>query len=245
MTEQTHPKSVEDPSSSPLAEVIFDRILDAIYQGRMAPGTVVNEAALAQEFGVSRSPVREAIRRLQGIQLISREAYMKARVITLSAQTCLDLFQMRMVLEGLACNLATKRMSDAQIDQIARQLDEARLRQPVTLLDGREDQKTVFDFHEHIVRACGNERIINALCGDLYHLLRMYRRHSKTSLENKDNTYKEHWQILRAIQARDAELAESLMRLHVERAAGSLMAQLAEESKDRDRLASKSDDSLM
>ncbi|AZY48179.1 GntR family transcriptional regulator [Bordetella avium] len=216
--------ATKDDASGPLADVVFDRVLEAIYQGRLAPGSVINEVALAQEFGVSRGPVREAVRRLQGIQLVTREPYIKARVVTLSAESALELFQMRMALEGVACNLATRRMSDEEIAQLLAELEQDRQRR----LEAATGGERIFDFHERIVLASGNTRIINALCGDLYHLLRVYRRHSGTVLERKDDAYAEHWQILRAIRARDAELAESLMRSHIERAAQHLFEHLAE-----------------
>lgn len=219
--------STKEDASVPLADVVFDQVLDAIYQGRLAPGSVINEVALAQEFGVSRGPVREAVRRLQGIQLVTREPYIKARVVTLSAESALELFQMRMALEGVACNLATRRMSDDEIAQLLVEMEQDRQRR-LDAASGSASAPRVFDFHERIVLASGNTRIINALCGDLYHLLRVYRRHSGTVLERKDDAYAEHWQILRAIRARDAELAESLMRSHIERAARHLFEHLAE-----------------
>jgi DNA-binding GntR family transcriptional regulator len=212
-------------SQEPLSERVFGQMLDAIYQGRLPPGSIINEVTLAQEFGVSRGPVREAVRRLQGIQLVTREPYVKARVVALSGQSALELFQMRMALEGVACNLATRRMSDAEIAALSSELERDRQLQ----LDGnRTDMPRVFDFHERIVHASGNQRIINALCGDLYHLLRIYRRHSGTVLERKHDAYAEHWQILRAIKARDADLAESLMRSHIGRAAQHLSEHLVE-----------------
>ncbi|SEJ70111.1 GntR family transcriptional regulator [Achromobacter sp. NFACC18-2] len=227
MNISTPPITTKEDASGPLADVVFDRVLEAIYQGRLAPGSVINEVALAQEFGVSRGPVREAVRRLQGIQLVTREPYIKARVVTLSAESALELFQMRMALEGVACNLATRRMSDEEIAQLLVELEQDRQRRLAAASDGAPAPR-VFDFHERIVLASGNTRIINALCGDLYHLLRVYRRHSGTVLERKDDAYAEHWQILRAIRARDAELAESLMRSHIERAAQHLFEHLAE-----------------
>ena len=225
MNASPHLAIVKDDASGPLADVVFDRVLVAIHQGRLALGSVVNEAALAQEFGVSRGPVREAVRRLQGIQLITREPYMKARVITLSAETALELFQMRMALEGMACKLATSRMTDAEIEDLLAGLDQDRQRRVAGAGNGGSNQRE-FDFHERIVRASGNGRIVNALCGDLYHLLRVYRHHSGTVLERTDTAYREHWQIMRAIRSRDPELAESLMRSHVERAAQHLFNHL-------------------
>jgi DNA-binding GntR family transcriptional regulator len=219
--------AIKEESDGPLANKVFDHLLNAIYQGKLAPGSIINEVSLANEFGVSRGPVREAIRRLQGIQLITREPYVKARVMSLSAQSALELFQMRMALEGVAAGLAAKHMTDSEIAALLAEMEQDRqlcIEDPQGSMELR-----VFDFHESVVRAGRNQRIINALCGDLYHLLRMYRRHSGAVLERKDNAYAEHWQILRAIKSRDSALAESLMRSHIERAANHLFKQLIDE----------------
>lgn len=228
MSETQTPPPDSDSSPEPLSERVFGQMLDAIYQGRLTPGSVINEVSLAQEFGVSRGPVREAVRRLQGIQLVTREPYVKARVISLSARSALELFQMRMALEGVACNLATRRMSDEEIGMLTAELEQDRQNHLSAARGRAAAPSRVFDFHERIVRASGNQRIINALCGDLYHLLRIYRRHSGTVLERKHDAYAEHWQIVRAIKSRDAELAESLMRSHIERAAQHLSEHLIE-----------------
>lgn len=208
-------------SDGPLADAIYHQLLDAIYQGRMPPGSVINEVAIAQEFGVSRGPVREAVRRLQGISLVSRQPYTKSRVVSLTPESVMELFELRMALEGMACHLATQRMSDEQIEGLLQQLESARHPQAGQL-------PKVFDFHELIVRACGNNRIVNALCGDLYHLLRIYRRHSTaTVVERKEDSYQEHWQIVQAMKSRNGALAESLMRSHIQRAAANLVTQLS------------------
>jgi len=219
-------QTVAPEAGTPRADTIYHAILDSIYQGRLAPGSVVNEAALAQEFGVSRGPVREAVRRLQGIQLVTREPYLKARVVTLDPSTARELFELRMALEGMACNLDARRMSETEIDALIAELERSRH----TYSNGAHEEKSVFDFHERIVRACGNARIINLLCGDLYHLLRIYRRHSGAIIERKEEAFDEHWQILRAMKARDPHLAESLMRSHIRRAARNLFDHLDGES---------------
>lgn len=204
--------------SETLGDEVFSRILELIYSTELAPGMVVNELALASAFGVSRGPIREAIRRLQGIQLVSREPYMRARVVSLSTEAILQLFQMREALEGYACRLAAKHMSDEAIAALIADLEEAhRLSAP---------PERRFDFHERIVRGSGNDRIIDTLCGDLYHLLRIYRRISGAVPERKELAFAEHWQILRAVKMRDADLAESLMRSHVERAGRHVLDQV-------------------
>ena len=221
-----NPTANDLDSNAPRADAIYQAILESIYDGRLLPGSTINEASLASDFGVSRGPVREAVRRLQGIQLITREPYMKARVVELRANTARELFELRMALEGMACHLDATRMPDAEIDILLSELENSRHRYS----SAERSEKHVFDFHERVVRACGNERIINLLCGDLYHLLRIYRRHSGAIIERKEEAFDEHWQIARAIKARDARLAESLMRSHVRRAARNLFDHLDGES---------------
>jgi DNA-binding GntR family transcriptional regulator len=208
----------------PLADRMFTTLLNRIHQGELPPGAIVNEAALADEFKVSRGPVREAVRRLQGIQLVTREPYSRARVVSLTAEGVRELFEMRLALEGMACRLAAERMTDAEIQALIADLE--RERQQTLDRPAGVHAPAVFDFHERIVRGCRNARIAAPLCDDVYHLLRMYRRRSGAVPERKELAYAEHWQIMRAIRARDGELAESLMRAHVGRAADHLLSQL-------------------
>lgn len=211
-----------------LGDGIFEQLLLRIQSGALPPGLVLNESALAAEFGVSRGPVREAIRRLQGIQLVSRESYLKARVTSLTPKALAELFQMREALEGYACRLAAERMPDAEIAALAAALQRHR-----SAAEAGAALQEAPDFHTRIVQASGNERIIEALCGDLHHLLRAYRRQSGSTGGRRPLAHREHWEILRAIRARDPELSESLMRSHIARA----MQHLAEEVAAAPRLS--------
>ncbi len=214
-----------ESKSRPLAEIVLSDLLQRIYDGRLPQGIVINEASIAEEFKVSRGPVREAVRRLQGLQLITREPYVKARVVTLTQQGAQELFEMRLALEGMACRLAAERMGSEEIAELIRELEQDRQR-TLSAKTGIRNGSRAFDLHERIVRGSRNSRIIDTLCGDHYHLLRMYRRQSGAVPERKDQAYAEHWQILRALRARDGELAESLMRSHVARASAHLFEKL-------------------
>ncbi len=217
------PESDAESKTTPLAESILTELLARIYSGALAQGSAINEAALAEEFGVSRGPVREAVRRLQGLQLVTREPYIKARVVTLSQEGARELFEMRMALEGVAARLAAERMTPEEVNDLLRELELDRQR---VLGGNADDAPKAFDLHERIVRGSRNNRIIDVLCGDVYHLLRMYRRRSGAVTERKSQAYAEHWQIVRALRSRDGELAESLMRSHVARAGEHLFANL-------------------
>ena len=212
------PLSEADRNDSSLAEGIFRKLLNQIYNGDLAAGTELKEAVVAEEFGVSRGPVREAIRRLQGFQLVTREPYQRARVVELTPDFIRQLFEVRMALEGMAFNLAAQRMTDEDLRRIGEELEAFRARSIASGNGSDMPAEKVFDFHERIVRGCGNERIIEMLCGDMYHLLRIYRKRSGALPERKGQPFQEHWQILRALQARDGQLAESLMRAHIGRA---------------------------
>ncbi|MDQ2067937.1 GntR family transcriptional regulator [Xinfangfangia sp. CPCC 101601] len=201
------------PRSDTRGDEVFDKILNMILTCELPPGAFVNESTLATAFGVSRGPVREAIRRLQGIQLVTREPYVRARVVTLTRRGVVELFETREALEGFSCRLAAQNMTDVKI--LALEQDVERARQP---------DAAPFDFHERIVREGGNQRIISILCGDLYHLLRIYRRMSGAVPERKEVASHEHWQIIRALKIREAELAESLMRSHIRRASEQILS---------------------
>lgn len=214
------------PDMTTLSDTLFQSTLGSIYSGELPPGAEVNEAVLAERFGVSRGPVREAVRRLQGIGLVTREPYMRAMVVSLSVAEVRELFEMREALEGMACRLAAQRMSNADLDAFAADLDSARRARQAAAPGA--PALSDFDFHERIIVASGNGRISATLCGDLYHLLRVYRRRSGAVRERGDEAHAEHWQILRALRARDGELAESLMRAHVARASRQVTERLRE-----------------
>ncbi|OZI53645.1 GntR family transcriptional regulator [Bordetella genomosp. 5] len=201
-----------------LSNRVFDDLLQAIYSGRIGPGEAINEAVEAKRLNVSRGPVREAVNRLQGIGLLTRVPYVKARVITLDSATVLELFEFRMALEGMACRLATERISETELEELEHQLDAYR-RNPIAMGER-------FDFHARIAQACRNTRLSAALNDDTFVLLKLYRSSSGSVPERKDTAYDEHRQILMAMKSRNKELAESLMRSHIGRAAEHVRSQM-------------------
>lgn len=198
-----------------------DRVVQAIFEdllsGEIQLGGILNEAALADRFAVSRGPVREAVKQLQGRGIVRKEAYLKARVVALSLPEMIEIFQLREAVEGMAVRLATRAMSDADLDALLAAFAAARAAgRPVDL-----------DLHVRLAEGSGNARIRALLCDELYYLLRLYRARSVDQPGRREDAFEEHWQILRAMRARDADLAESLMRAHIGRATRSLQDLLA------------------
>jgi DNA-binding GntR family transcriptional regulator len=189
-----------------LADQVLQLVLGKIVQGELRPGDVVNEVDLARQLSVSRGPVREAIRRLEGRKLVTCSPFQRTRVVSLGVAEIREVFEMREGLEAISTRLACQRMSDEELGQLMASVEAA----------GREGRD--FDIHSQIAMHCGNGRIREALCEELYYLLRLYRKQSGDAPGRRLEAREEHWQIVAAMKQRNAALAESLMRSHIRRA---------------------------
>lgn len=212
-----------------LAEKVFGLLIDAIERGELAPGTRIREAALARELNISRGPLREALRRLEGRKLLQYTPNLGMRVATLSLKDIVEIFQMREALEGMACRLATENMTDAEIDELAELLKLHRgnkeLRQGAAYYQRAGD----LDIHYRIAVGSRNERLVELLCKDLYHYVRVHRYRSSEAPGRAGRALAEHEAIIKAMRARDPDLAERLMRAHIHRALENLKQKLAAE----------------
>jgi DNA-binding GntR family transcriptional regulator len=183
--------------------------------GDLVPGSKLSEQALAKRFGVSRGPLREAIRRLEGRKLIERKPNIGPRIAALSEKKLLDIFGVREALEGMACRLAAERMTDEELADLRGLVEEHGRRSDVRAGASYYQEPKARDFHFHIVRASRNDWLFDLLCGDLYNLLRVYRYQSSTVPGRTPHAYDEHRAIVAALAARDADAAETLMRRHI------------------------------
>ena len=199
--------STLDHERDTLAERVLQDVLGRIRTGELQPGAVLNEVELSRRHAVSRGPVREAIRRLEGRKLVINAPFMRARIVALGAEEIREVFETREALEGMATRLACERMSDTDLARLAE-----RAREPAEH----------FDIHTEIAIACGNSRIRGLLCDELYDLLRLYRRQSGQQPGRRAEAAEEHWQIALAMEQRNGALAESLMRSHIRRATARL-----------------------
>ncbi|MGF1747891.1 MULTISPECIES: GntR family transcriptional regulator [Vibrio] len=199
------------------SENLTECLIEEIVLGRIASGSKISEPELAKRFEVSRGPLREAIMRLEGLGLIERIPHVGARVITLSQEKLIELYSVREALEGMAARLAAQHISDQEVSELEGLL--ARHSEHIDEVDGASyfHQHGDFDFHYRIIKASQNSQLVNLLCNELYHLLRMYRYQSPRTQSRPEAALKEHLFILDAIKNRDQELAELLMRRHISR----------------------------
>lgn len=198
-----------------LTDQVFRLIQNAIVSGEIKPGSKISEPELARFYGISRGPLREAIHRLEGQKLVERTAHVGARVVSLSEQQLLELYQIRENLESLACRLAAQSIDKQKILEL-RAILHLHAQDP-NFKEGKGYylQEGQDDFHYCIIKNCGNKTLEKMLCDELYHLIRMYRVQFSNTPNRPNKALSEHIQILDAIADGDAELAELLMRRHI------------------------------
>lgn len=205
-----------------LTDHLFDVLSEAIVIGELAPGSKLSEPRLAAQYGVSRGPLREAIRRLEERKLVTRAPRQGVRVVVPTAKDALELFTIREVLEGMAARLAAHNATENEIAQLRAMLTTHRdaLSKPDAMIYWQATANS--DFHFMIVRIGRNQHLFDLLCGEYYTLFRLYRMRHRIVPGRAHRALAEHERIVDAIAERDAELAELLMRRHVASARNSI-----------------------
>lgn len=206
---------------------VYERILDGITNGVFAPGAKLNEPELARTLGVSRGPLREAIRRLEARQLVRCMPNFGARVVTHTPREILGAYEIREALDGLAARLAAANMSDDELVELRSTYEQE--------VSAARSLGFRSDFHMTIVRGSHNARLAQMLDEDYYRLFKLWRNNCHWLRYGGEASWTDHKRILEAIEDRDAELAEILMRRHVGRLRTQSREALARLGIDPDR----------
>lgn len=191
----------------------FEAVLHEILSGALAPGLKLNESELSQRLGIKRGPLREAIRRLQGRNLVLCTPNFGARIVVHSPEEILDLYEMREAMESLAARLCAERMTETEIENLRRAAPE------LSFYDGVNDVEPNgrISFHLQIIRGSRNSAIARALDEGFFQLLKLWRRQYPWLRHSDDEARLDHQRIAEAIAYRDAASAELLMRNHLRR----------------------------
>ncbi|MFQ3250442.1 MAG: DNA-binding GntR family transcriptional regulator [Glaciecola sp.] len=195
------------------ADKTFFQLRKDIVEGEIIAGSKLSEMELSTKYGVSRAVVREAINRLESCHLVERKPNVGARVVALTPQGLIQLYQVRESLEGMAARLAAKNMSDDEIDDL-----KGLLNSHFEEVKGSEtyyQEAGDVDFHYRIIVGSKNDHLISLLINGIYHLIRMYRVQLGMTGPRVTTAFDEHKNIVQAISNRDEELAEMLMRRHI------------------------------
>jgi DNA-binding GntR family transcriptional regulator len=186
---------------------------------------------LAERFGMGRGPLREALRQLEGIRLVKRIPNAGARVVILDRKTMADLYEVREALEGMACRIAATQMTEQDIAQLIALLDhhEQQIKQEHGKVYAQSEGD--LDFHYQIVRGSRNAMLMDLLGSEQYQLLRMCRYRTSRNAQRTHPALHQHRQIVDAPAQRDGELAELLMRRHIQGAWRSISEMIDKEEK--------------
>ena len=206
----------ENPAEQPItnADKTFYRLRADIVDGSILAGSKLSEVELASRYNVSRAVVREAINRLESCHLVERKANVGAKVVGLSSQGLSELYKVREALEGMAARLAAMNMTDDEITQLQALLNSHF--KTVKTGETYYQEAGDVDFHYRIILGSKNQHLINLLVNGLYHLIRMYRVQLGMAGPRVTTAFDEHKNIVQAIANRDPELAEMLMRRHIQ-----------------------------
>ena len=198
----------------PLRDVVFNTLRQAILKGELAPGERLMEIQLAEKLGVSRTPIREAIRKLELEGLVKIIPNKGAYVTGITPKDVQDIYMIRSILEGMCARWATEHITPEQIEQ----LEEIVLLSEFHLKKDKDKVVQVSDldgkFH-HVLYEASNSRIMEHTLSDFHKYVKMARMLSVGAKNRAEKSIEEHKAILEAIKKGDADEAERLANLHI------------------------------
>lgn len=209
----------------PIADSVLERLRDEILSGDLEPGEKISEPEVARRLGVSRAPLREALRRLEERGLVTRIPRLGARVVVLSPERIEQILVLREAIEGMAAREAAKHITDEEIAELRAQHEHRRERSSEIGVVEYLTKELNGDFHIAIVKASRNEFLIRFLCEDYRDLIQLCRRQQRKVETRAARASHEHSRIIDALEERDAELAELLMRRHIAAGRRSMISQ--------------------
>ena len=191
---------------------VFHTIREEILSGQYKQHEELKENTIAQELGVSRTPVREALRQLELEGLVEMIPNKGAYVTGISAKDVEDIYMVRSLLEGLCAKWATEHITEEQMEE----LDETLCLSEFHAQKEHFDQMFELDnrFHEILYEASGSN-ILQHVLSDFHHYVQRVRKISLGSKKRALESNKEHEMIVDAMKAGDAEKAEALANQHI------------------------------
>ena len=196
----------------PLRDVVFNTLRQAILKGELAPGERLMEIQLAQKLGVSRTPIREAIRKLELEGLVLMIPRRGAEVARISEKSLKDVLEVRRSLEELAIELACQRMTEEDMQA----LEEAQkaFKAAIDQGDAMKIAETDEAYHDVIYHSTRNKRLVQIL-NNLREQMYRYRLEYLKDTQSHDRLVEEHQKIVNAIIEKNKEEAVRLIQEHI------------------------------
>ena len=204
-----------------IADQVFDKLEREILSGKYPRGEMLSEQRLSSELGVSRTPVREAIRRLQQEDILE-DSPRGAIVVGISREQMMDMYEIRLQLEGLAARRAAENVTDEQLREMRETLDLQQFYCERARSDGSDQIKNLDSrFHELLYAACGSKAYYDVLFR-LHKKITKFRMASVRKRSRAEESIREHEAIYEALAAHDAARAEEAALLHTRKACASM-----------------------
>ena len=197
----------------PLRDVVFNTLRDAILTGKLVPAERLMENQLAEKLGVSRTPVREALRMLELENLVELVPRKGAQVLDMSEKDITNILEVRSALEGLATSLACKKMTKEDLQQLKNM--EVDFEKAVAENDVEHFVDIDEDFHDLIFAATENDKLINIFRNLRIQLYRYRMAQAKNNETSMSTIVAHHRSIIRAIENHDAEEGASIAQGHI------------------------------
>ena len=202
-----------------LADQVFEKLENDIIQGIYPRGEVLTELKLVEQLGVSRTPIREALRRLEQERLIE-DTGKGSRVLGITMEDLEDIMNIRQRIEGLAAYYAAKNLTDEGLKELAHIVD---LQEFYFSKRDKEHLRQVDDAFHDMICELSRRSVISDTLIPLMRKTRRYRRVAIDNWERTTITMNEHKAIFRAIAERNADLAQELATTHIVHAKHYLM----------------------
>lgn len=220
---------VEKPMT--LRERIVEFIKDSITSGKLRPGERVPEQDIAESFGISRTPIREAFRQLESEGFISFVPRKGAVVSPITAKDVSEFYSIKSLLDGYAARIACKGFTDKDIKKLKS------LNQQMQRCADKQDIKGFFkldnQFHDAFLKASGNEKLQNLS----HQIVQQFERYRITALSvpgRLKDSVKQHEEIIEAFSERNEERVEALVRENAEQSAKTLVEELTRSKEPSD-----------
>lgn len=207
-------------SYKPLREVVTETLREAIVSGVLRPGERLMEIQLAEELGVSRTPVRESIRKLELEGFVVMVPRRGTYVADLSIKDINEVYEIRTVLDVLAAGLAAERITEEELEELERIL--VQIGESIEENDVENLIELDSEFHDILYQASRNDRLV----GIINNLREQFTRFRSISMQypgRLKNTLEEHTRLVEAIAQRNTDLAQQVAREHMENSEQTLL----------------------
>jgi len=214
----------------PLRDVVFNTLRQAILTGELKPGERLMEIHLANKLGVSRTPIREAIRKLELEGLVTMIPRRGAEVAQITEKSMNDVLEVRRAVDALCVELACERISDEELEHLRVACDE--FAEQVKTKDVKKIAQADVALHNIIVEATGNQRLIS-LVNTLSEQMYRYRFEYIKDFSQHESLIEEHRVIYESIVKKDKKTAADAAKLHIDNQEKAIIAQIRLEKSKR------------